>query len=301
MGHVPHMAPIARREARDETRTPFSQLRLWPRECLRQWIIHRAPCRDDLRSIVRDGWSYIVTSGMQWGARVASSANGAQHGASVVVSSSHRQRRADLGTCLQTGYHRLDRLIWKGTEEEALLRGAPTEQLTPPWKITLLSDGSVTRHLQLMTGQQVRVDCLEMKDIGPFSADMIPCTCDIPGLDEGYATVRRQVFLDMKDSIERPYVYAVSFWHKEVVDEYLKDKQLPIWASLSAERTELYRDIVEVQLGYCDALEDHFGCPGPFWARTYVFWHNKKPLTIIYEVFSNKLHTYLGPSCWLDA
>ena len=31
------------------------------------------------------------------------------------------------------------------------------EQLTPTWKMLLLSDGSVTRHLQLLTGQHIDV------------------------------------------------------------------------------------------------------------------------------------------------
>mmetsp|Transcript_968 Transcript_968/g.2909 ORF Transcript_968/g.2909 Transcript_968/m.2909 type:complete len:245 (+) Transcript_968:106-840(+) len=197
-----------------------------------------------------------------------------------------------------SGYYKLDRLLWSGSEEEALARGAPVEQLKPPWKVMLLSEGSVTRHLELLFGKPgVQVDCFEMKDVGPFSMDKTPCTCEIPGLDmaeEGYQTVRRQVYL-MQDGAE-PLVYAVSFWRKDAVDEYLKDKQLPIWSSLRAERRELYREIVDVQLGYSAPLEAAFGCQGPLWGRTYVFWHDSKPLTIIYEVFSNKLDRFLGPS-----
>ncbi len=33
----------------------------------------------------------------------------------------------------------------------------------------LLSDGSVTRHLQLLTGFSVSVDCLQMQNIGAAS------------------------------------------------------------------------------------------------------------------------------------
>lgn len=38
-----------------------------------------------------------------------------------------------------------------------------------------------------------------------------------------------------------------------------------------------------------------FGQEGPFWGRSYVFWHDGRPLTIIYEVFSPRLQDYLGP------
>jgi hypothetical protein len=42
-------------------------------------------------------------------------------------------------------------------------------------------------------------------------------------------------------------------------------------------------------------LEQQLGCSGPFWSRQYYFWHEGQPLTLIHEVFSNKLEAYLGP------
>jgi chorismate lyase len=39
-----------------------------------------------------------------------------------------------------------------------------------------------------------------------------------------------------------------------------------------------------------------FGEAGPFWGRQYFFWHNEKPLTLIYEVFSPALQRLLGPA-----
>jgi chorismate lyase len=51
----------------------------------------------------------------------------------------------------------------------------------------------------------------------------------------------------------------------------------------------------QVSLGHSAALERRFGCPGPFWGRTYLFWHGGAPLTLIHEVFSNSLAAHLGP------
>lgn len=48
-------------------------------------------------------------------------------------------------------------------------------------------------------------------------------------------------------------------------------------------------------MGHNAKLEKHFGCEGPFWSRQYLFWHDGAPLTLIHEVFSNSLETYLGP------
>jgi len=39
-----------------------------------------------------------------------------------------------------------------------------------------------------------------------------------------------------------------------------------------------------------------FGRSGPFWARHYLFYHNGRPLTLIYEVFSPNLDEWLGDS-----
>lgn len=39
-----------------------------------------------------------------------------------------------------------------------------------------------------------------------------------------------------------------------------------------------------------------FGAAGPFWGRQYLFWHGRRPLTLIYEVFSTALEELLGPA-----
>jgi hypothetical protein len=42
--------------------------------------------------------------------------------------------------------------------------------------------------------------------------------------------------------------------------------------------------------------EVSFDQTGPFWGRNYLFWHQGKPLTAIYEVFSPVLAKFLGPA-----
>ena len=79
------------------------------------------------------------------------------------------------------------------------------------------------------------------------------------------------------------------------VEEYLRDTAAPIWVNLSRERAELYREIQTLQHGDSNFLEQHFGRPGPFWGRQYLFWHGGKPLTVIHEVFSPALEEFLGP------
>ncbi|GLC59123.1 hypothetical protein PLESTB_001450700 [Pleodorina starrii] len=73
--------------------------------------------------------------------------------------------------------------------EEAQTNAVPTG-LSPIWKVLLLSDGSVTRHLQLISGSPVSVECLSMRNVGWTLEGLPPGTELIPG-----PRVQRQVLL----------------------------------------------------------------------------------------------------------
>lgn len=177
--------------------------------------------------------------------------------------------------------------IWQGGEA-IIQQGLPHTQLAPTWQMFLLGDGSPTRHLQLLTGEKIEVDVIDMSTIA-MDSDGAPAQMEVvPG-----PRIRRQVWL-RKASGER-LAYAASWWEASHVDEYLQNRSLPIWASLERLRTELYRDVQGIYYGRSSALEAAFGYEGPFWGRHYLFWHHKQPLTLIYEVFSPYLTKYLGP------
>ena len=53
---------------------------------------------------------------------------------------------------------------WKQAAEHGV-----SPALSPTWKVTLLSDGSVTRHLQLMTGHTVDV----VRSLRPYPSEML--------------------------------------------------------------------------------------------------------------------------------
>lgn len=177
--------------------------------------------------------------------------------------------------------------LWKGGEQ-TVQQGLHHTQLAPTWQMLLLGDGSPTRHLQLLTGELTEVDLIEMSDIG----------MDLDGAPEGIQLlpgprVRRQVWL--RTASGQRLAYATSWWNANYVDNYLQNKSLPIWASLSRKRTELYREVLAVYYGESPALESAFAQKGGFWGRHYLFWHQGKPLTLIYEVFSPYLRKYIGP------
>jgi chorismate lyase len=176
---------------------------------------------------------------------------------------------------------------WQGGEA-AIRQGLPHSQLSPPWQILLLGDGSPTRHLQLLTREPTEVDVIDMSPV-EMDTDGAPDLIQaVPG-----PRLRRQVWL--RTASGQRLAYATSWWEASHVDEYLQNRSIPIWASLARLRTELYRDVQGLYYGNSKALESAFGYSGPFWGRHYLFWHHGKPLTLIYEVFSPYLTQYLGP------
>jgi len=189
------------------------------------------------------------------------------------------------GAALSTTWHKLDPL-WEG-DEEIVQRGLPHEQLAPAWQMLLLGDGSPTRHLQLLTGEATEVDVIDMSLIGNDLDNAPDLIQRVPG-----PRLRRQVWL--RTASGQRLAYATSWWEASHVDEYLQNRSLPIWASLTRLRTELHRDIQGIHYGYSTALELAFEQKGPFWGRHYLFWHHGQPLTLIYEVFSPYLTQYLG-------
>mmetsp|Transcript_20487 Transcript_20487/g.65062 ORF Transcript_20487/g.65062 Transcript_20487/m.65062 type:complete len:322 (+) Transcript_20487:202-1167(+) len=198
------------------------------------------------------------------------------------------------GSCERENWTPVDPL-WEAAVSVAMQKGTMPALISPPWKVMLLSDGSVTRHLQLLTDlPDVHVDCVEMRNIGkPEDLGGLPSAVD---MFEG-EVVQRQVFLRSDAAGGKALVYAASWWCADTVDEYMTERDEPIWANLASKKLELYRDVQRIYLGHSEQLEEDFGQPGPFWARHYVFWNNGKPLTVIYEVFSKSLESYLGPSC----
>ena len=176
--------------------------------------------------------------------------------------------------------------IWEGGED-IVNQGLPHSLLAPPWQILILGDGSPTRHLKLLTGEPTEVDVIDMSLIGKAD-DGAPN--QIQAVPE--PRLRRQVWL--RTASGQRLAYAASWWDADHVDEYLQNRSLPIWESLSRLHTELYRDIQGIYYGHSPALELAFGEKGPFWGRHYLFWHDRKPLTLIYEVFSPYLRKYLG-------
>ncbi|MCP9899525.1 chorismate lyase [Cyanobium sp. Cruz CV13-4-11] len=161
-------------------------------------------------------------------------------------------------------------------------------ELTGPWKLLLLGDGSPTRHLQLLTGLPVEVDVIAMAS-EPGGATGAPA--EVAHLAE--PLLRRQVWLTCGT---QALGWAESWWNQAEAEAHLQDRRLPIWRSLSAGRAELYREVDGFGQVQEPWLAERFGCDGPFWSRHYRFFRQGRELTVIREVFSPALERWLGPA-----
>ena len=152
----------------------------------------------------------------------------------------------------------------------------------------LLGDGSPTRHLQLLTNQETKIRLISMQ-LDPLSIQEGPKEINqLTG-----PLIRRQVWIKNNN---KNLAWAESWWNAEQVGTNLKAKEEPIWKNLTQDRSELFREVDSISIVNETWLEDQFCFKGPFWSRNYRFFRNKKPLTIIREVFNPHLESLLGSS-----
>ena len=152
----------------------------------------------------------------------------------------------------------------------------------------LLGDGSPTRHLRLLTGEAVAVDLIAME---PETTVPSEAPAEVHELQA--PLLRRQVWLTCGG---QPLAWAESWWNQAEAELHLKDRNLPIWKSLTQGRSELFREVDGLALVQANWLDETFGHCGPFWSRHYRFFRGGEALTVIREVFSPQLETWLGPT-----
>ncbi|MCT0219605.1 chorismate lyase [Synechococcus sp. CS-1329] len=176
--------------------------------------------------------------------------------------------------------------LWEAPISE-VLNARAGDQLSGAWKLLLLGDGSPTRHLHLLTGTPITIDLiamgaeLESRGRPAEVAELVP------------PLLRRQVWLRCNG---QALAWAESWWNQAEAEQYLRDRQQPIWLSLTSERAELFREVDGLAQVNADWLEQGFAAPGPFWSRHYRFFRQGRELTVIREVFSPALERWLGPS-----
>ncbi len=152
----------------------------------------------------------------------------------------------------------------------------------------LLGDGSPTRHLTLLTGHEVQIELIGME------AEWLTNKSIPKEVNELFPPLlKRQVWLQCGD---QTLAWAESWWNKQEAEHHLKNKDQPIWQSLTQGRSELFREVDGLALVKAKWLENRFKKTGPFWSRHYRFFRHQQELTVIREVFNPILENWLGDS-----
>ena len=192
-----------------------------------------------------------------------------------------------MGIALNNKLFNSPKILWEEKAAAFLVANA-LPKISGAWKLMLLGDGSPTRHLQLLTNHETKIRLISMQ-IDPLFEKEGPR--EIDQLKE--PLIRRQVWIRNQN---KNLAWAESWWNSEQVSQNLKSKEEPIWKNLTQDRSELFREVDSISIVNSNWLEEEFCFEGPFWSRNYRFFRNKKPLTIIREVFNPLLETWLGPS-----
>lgn len=165
---------------------------------------------------------------------------------------------------------------------------AGDRRLSGPWRLLLLGDGSPTRHLESLSGLPVEIELIAM------AADSAPGPQAPPEVEElETPLLRRQVWLCCGG---QTLAWAESWWNQTQAEAHLRQRDQPIWRSLTAGRAELYREVDGLAQVQAPWLEQRFRRIGPFWSRHYRFFRGGRELTVIREVFSPALEQWLGPA-----
>ena len=190
-------------------------------------------------------------------------------------------------TALNNKLFNSPKILWEEKATAFLVANA-LPKISGAWKLMLLGDGSPTRHLQLLTNHETKIRLISMQRDPLFDKEG---PREIDQLKE--PLIRRQVWIRNQN---KNLAWAESWWNSEQVSQNLKSKEEPIWKNLTQDRSELFREVDSISIVNSNWLEEEFCFEGPFWSRNYRFFRNKKPLTIIREVFNPLLETWLGPS-----
>ena len=190
-------------------------------------------------------------------------------------------------TALNNKLFNSPKILWEKKATAFLVANA-LPKISGAWKLMLLGDGSPTRHLQLLTNYETKIRLISMQIDSLFEKEG---PREINQLKE--PLIRRQVWIRNQN---QNLAWAESWWNSEQVSQNLKSKEEPIWKNLTQDRSELFREVDSISIVNSNWLEEEFCLKGPFWSRNYRFFRNKKPITIIREVFNPLLETWLGPS-----
>ena len=156
---------------------------------------------------------------------------------------------------------------------------SPSVIIPPIWQTILLSDGSLTRHLEILLGTPVELQIQTIANIQlrDYSERFI-CSkiC--------YPQISRLVWLRAHN--KGNIVYANSIWNTKILSEFITNERLPIGRLFIDLELDICKQIYQIEYVHSYELERKFQYVGPFWSRQYFLMHHGEILASIQEFFS---------------
>jgi len=165
------------------------------------------------------------------------------------------------------------------------------------WRLLLLSDGSLTRHLHALCGGEPRVELLREAALCAGEDGGAACWWAEDGRAPASALpspplLLREVLLHPPGNDpgrSSPLVYAASWWNAGRYGAAMRERGAPIWRNLAQRRTEAFRELRSLSLARPPPpLAARLGLgPGErAWGRHYVLHASGEPLCLVFEAFN---------------
>ena len=151
--------------------------------------------------------------------------------------------------------------------------------LAPIWQTILLSDGSLTRHLEILSGGLIQLKIELVMIIQSYNSfDKLLCSKIL------YPQLSRKIWLTTKEGSR--IVYANSIWDADELSKLINNEKLPLGISFIESELDIFKQIYKIDYIYSIDLENSFKQIGPFWSRYYFLLHHGKIIASILEIFS---------------
>nr|YP_010338587.1 hypothetical protein MW432_pgp044 [Rhodaphanes brevistipitata]UNJ18537.1 hypothetical protein [Rhodaphanes brevistipitata] len=158
----------------------------------------------------------------------------------------------------------------------------PNEAVSEKLQVLLFSDGSLTRHSEIILGTEIEIE-LHNNTKSMYKQDEKILRGQIPN-----PRINRQIWLKTVQGVK--IAYATSIWKKEIFYEVFLKKNIALGNYLIELEYDIYKEIYNIEYIYCYHLEKEFQREGPFWSRHYFLRHNGEILASIREVLSPSIY-----------
>nr|YP_009296842.1 hypothetical protein Bangp_103 [Bangiopsis subsimplex]AOM66185.1 hypothetical protein Bangp_103 [Bangiopsis subsimplex]ARO90455.1 conserved hypothetical plastid protein [Bangiopsis subsimplex] len=153
------------------------------------------------------------------------------------------------------------------------------------WQIILFSDGSLTRHLEILLGEfiYVKIQAKNLWRLNPLLEKFI--YSQIP-----YPRIKREIWLTTEKNVK--VIYAISLWNNKALYKHFKNRNIPLGKILIESELDIHKQTYKIELIISSNLEKQFKRQGPFWSRSYFLIHSKNILAFVQEIFSPQILEY---------